>query len=228
MRVASSGRQYENVRASVWVPEALFLPAISKDALKKISRRVLSWRRHLRTGHTFADLARKINPIVRGWMHYYGAFYPSALYRLLARINTYLVRWIRKKYSPAAGAQDSPSGLAASCSRISLTVRALEVGQHDSRWLTIRMTRAVSPETVAYGSVGAGRWDPSRPPDQAHRPSREFGTVHARRTAQRVPTRRIKPQLTTGGCVFDQDRHRVTRYECVVSSVPRLNELRMR
>ncbi len=25
-------------------------------------------------------------------------FYPSALYRLLARINAYLVRWIRNKY----------------------------------------------------------------------------------------------------------------------------------
>ena len=30
-----------------------------------------------------------INPIVRGWMNYYGAFYPSALSTLLARINTY-------------------------------------------------------------------------------------------------------------------------------------------
>jgi len=28
----------------------------------------------------------------------YGRFYPSALYRLLARINAYLVRWIRNKY----------------------------------------------------------------------------------------------------------------------------------
>jgi RNA-directed DNA polymerase len=31
-------------------------------------------------------------------MHYYGRFYRSALYPLLVRINTYLVRWIRKKY----------------------------------------------------------------------------------------------------------------------------------
>ena len=48
--------------------------------------------------HTFAELARRINPIVRGWMQYYGAFYRSALYPLLQRINAYLVRWIRKKY----------------------------------------------------------------------------------------------------------------------------------
>jgi RNA-directed DNA polymerase len=75
-----------------------FLPAISKKALKKISTEVRSWRLHHRTGHTFADLARRINPIVRGWMQYYGAFYRSALYQLLSRINAYLVRWIRKKY----------------------------------------------------------------------------------------------------------------------------------
>ena len=53
---------------------------------------------HRRTDLNFADLARMINPVVRGWMNYYGAFYPSALSTLLARINTYLVRWVRKKY----------------------------------------------------------------------------------------------------------------------------------
>jgi RNA-directed DNA polymerase len=75
-----------------------FLPAISKEALKKISAEVRSWRLHRRMGHTFSELARRINPIVRGWMQYYGAFYRSALCQLLSRINAYLVRWIRKKY----------------------------------------------------------------------------------------------------------------------------------
>ena len=55
-------------------------PAISKEALKKISAEVRSWRLHSRTGTDRADLAREINPIVRGWMNYYGAFYRSALY----------------------------------------------------------------------------------------------------------------------------------------------------
>jgi group II intron reverse transcriptase/maturase len=75
-----------------------FLPAISKEALNRINAEVRSWRLHHRTGHTFHDLARRINPIVRGWTHYYGAYYRSALYPLLSRINAYLVRWIRKKY----------------------------------------------------------------------------------------------------------------------------------
>ncbi|TJZ92082.1 group II intron maturase-specific domain-containing protein, partial [Actinacidiphila oryziradicis] len=75
-----------------------FLPAASKEALKRMSAEVRSWRLHLRTGHTFVELARRINPIVRGWMQYYGAFYRTELYPLLQRINTYLMRWIRQKY----------------------------------------------------------------------------------------------------------------------------------
>lgn len=75
-----------------------FLPAISKEALKRLNAEVRSWRLHLRVGLTIKDLARRINPIVAGWMQYYGAFYRSALYPLLARINAYLVRWIRRKY----------------------------------------------------------------------------------------------------------------------------------
>jgi RNA-directed DNA polymerase len=80
-----------------------FLPAISKDALNKISAAVRYWRLHLRTGHTFKDVARRINPIVAGWMQYYGAFYRSALSPLLQRINAYLMRWIRKKYKRLRG-----------------------------------------------------------------------------------------------------------------------------
>ena len=75
-----------------------FTPAISPEALKKISREVRSWRIHARTRHSLDDLAARINPVVRGWMTYYGRFTPAALHPLLKRINGYLVRWARKKY----------------------------------------------------------------------------------------------------------------------------------
>ena len=42
------------------------VPAISKDAMNKISAEVRSWRLHTRTGLSEADLARRINPVVRG------------------------------------------------------------------------------------------------------------------------------------------------------------------
>ena len=47
-------------------------------------------------------------------MQYYGAFYRSALYPLLARINAYLMRWIRKKYRRLRHDQEGPP---ASCAR---------------------------------------------------------------------------------------------------------------
>ena len=77
---------------------ASFMPAVSKNALNTMSAVVRSWRLHRRTGSQLADLATWINPIIRGWMNYYGAFYRTALYRLWARINGYLLRWIRRKY----------------------------------------------------------------------------------------------------------------------------------
>lgn len=75
-----------------------FEPAISRDALKKISAEVRSWRLHRHMEMTSADLARWINPKVRGWMAYYGAFGRSELYLLLHRINTSLMRWLMSKY----------------------------------------------------------------------------------------------------------------------------------
>jgi RNA-directed DNA polymerase len=75
-----------------------FLPAVSKDALKRMSEEVRSWRIHTRSGTELEDIASWVNPIVRGWMTYYGRFYRTALNGLLQRINTYLVRWAKRKY----------------------------------------------------------------------------------------------------------------------------------
>ncbi|MEO3863048.1 reverse transcriptase domain-containing protein [Acrocarpospora sp. B8E8] len=80
-----------------------FSPAIGKDALKKLNEEVRKWRLHQRVNHTFGELAKGINPIVAGWMQYYGRFYRSKLYPLLGRINAYLVRWIRNKYKRLRG-----------------------------------------------------------------------------------------------------------------------------
>jgi RNA-directed DNA polymerase len=67
-----------------------FRPAVSNDALKRLGEEVRSWRLHRRVDLTVEELAKRINPIVAGWMQYYGRFYRSALYPLLMRINAYL------------------------------------------------------------------------------------------------------------------------------------------
>jgi RNA-directed DNA polymerase len=75
-----------------------FLPAVSPEALKAMGQQVREWRIHRRTRLELIEFADWINPIVSGWMTYYGRFYRSQLYPLLRRINTYLMRWARKKY----------------------------------------------------------------------------------------------------------------------------------
>ncbi len=75
-----------------------FLPAMSTDALQAKGDELRKMRIHRRTNLTLDDLARWLNPIVRGWMNYYGKFYRSAMYSLLLRVSSYLKRWAAKKY----------------------------------------------------------------------------------------------------------------------------------
>jgi RNA-directed DNA polymerase len=75
-----------------------FLPAVSRDALKKMSGEVRRWRINLRTTSDIGELAEWMNPVIRGWLTYYGKFYRTELDGLLRRINTYLVRWARRKF----------------------------------------------------------------------------------------------------------------------------------
>ena len=66
-----------------------FLPAMSKDALNDKSRTLHRWRLHLRTTFDLAERAEWMNPVIRGWMNYYGKFYRTELYALLcASIST--------------------------------------------------------------------------------------------------------------------------------------------
>jgi RNA-directed DNA polymerase len=45
-----------------------------------------------------SSIAEEINPQVRGWVNYYGAFYRSELRFLAWRINEQLARWAMHKF----------------------------------------------------------------------------------------------------------------------------------
>jgi RNA-directed DNA polymerase len=75
-----------------------FSPAVSDDAAKAIRQEIRSWKLQLRSDKSLRDLAYMFNPIVRGWVNYYGRYYPSMLYPTLRNLNRYLVRWARNKY----------------------------------------------------------------------------------------------------------------------------------
>ena len=75
-----------------------FLPAISPEALKAKGATLRTMRIHMRTNLSLNDLAAWLNPIVAGWMNYYGQYYRSALHPLLRRVSFYLRRWAARKY----------------------------------------------------------------------------------------------------------------------------------
>ena len=75
-----------------------FQPAMSPMALKDKSQELRRMRIHKHTAMDLRELAEWINPIVRGWMNYYGRFNRAEMYSLLNRVNTYVMRWARKKY----------------------------------------------------------------------------------------------------------------------------------
>jgi RNA-directed DNA polymerase len=80
-----------------------FTPAVSDDARKAISREIRSWHITRRSDKTLLDLARMFNPIVQGWVNFYGRFYKSWLYPVLRHINDGLVRWAMRKYKRLHG-----------------------------------------------------------------------------------------------------------------------------
>jgi RNA-directed DNA polymerase len=75
-----------------------FSPAVSPQALKAKGERLRELRIDHQTDLSLDDLAAWLNPIVAGWMGYYGRFHRSAVYPLLQRVNLYLRRWAAKKY----------------------------------------------------------------------------------------------------------------------------------
>ena len=44
------------------------------------------------------DLAKQLNPLLRGWIEYYGRYAPSALYPVLRYVNQTLVAWAMRKF----------------------------------------------------------------------------------------------------------------------------------
>ena len=75
-----------------------FSPAVSNAAAKRMRREIRAWQLGCRVDKRIDDLARMFNPIIRGWLTYYGRYYPSGLYPTLQYLDRRLARWAEGKY----------------------------------------------------------------------------------------------------------------------------------
>src|SRR5580704_4619049 len=80
-----------------------FNPAISGKAKKAKGKQIRDWHLNRRSSADLSSLADQINPQVRGWINYYGAFYRSGLRFLAWRINEHLARWAMQKFKRFRG-----------------------------------------------------------------------------------------------------------------------------
>ena len=75
-----------------------FTPAVSKVAMKAMRLKIRKMRVRMRTEMSIEQLAKWLNPIIQGWIAYYGRYYRSALYGMCRHVNKALVRWARRKF----------------------------------------------------------------------------------------------------------------------------------
>lgn len=77
-----------------------FNPPISNTSLKKISSEIRSWDVNQWIGWSLRlkEIAEKINPVIRGWINYYGKFYPTVLRKHLRYVDLRLASWARSKF----------------------------------------------------------------------------------------------------------------------------------
>jgi group II intron reverse transcriptase/maturase len=75
-----------------------FTPAVSDSAMTAMRTTIRELELRHRTELSLADLARQINPLLRGWIAYYGRYTPSALNPMLRYVNLTLRGWVMRKF----------------------------------------------------------------------------------------------------------------------------------
>ena len=80
-----------------------FTLAVSPSALKDMRETIRDLNIRRRTDVSMAAIARKLNPILRGWAGYYGRYTPSALTRIFAYVNQTLHAWVVRKFKRFKG-----------------------------------------------------------------------------------------------------------------------------
>jgi len=75
-----------------------FTAGASEEALKSMRKKTkkLGWRKQ--TGLSLSEIAKKVNPILNGWLNYFGRYRRSELYQVWRHFNQRLVAWARRKY----------------------------------------------------------------------------------------------------------------------------------
>ena len=80
-----------------------FTPAVSKAAVNSMRAKIRNSNLRKRTDLSLDDVAIKYNPILQGWLNYYGKYTRSGMYPVLRHFNKTLVTWSMRKFKKLKG-----------------------------------------------------------------------------------------------------------------------------
>jgi hypothetical protein len=88
---------------AVWGPRSGrlfcgFTPAVSVSALEAMRETIRELTIRRQTHVSLVDIARKINPLIKEWVEYYGRYTLSALTPIFLYVNQTLRAWVRRKF----------------------------------------------------------------------------------------------------------------------------------
>jgi RNA-directed DNA polymerase len=75
-----------------------FTPAICKEAKKGICKTIRETGVRNRSDLSLKQVADWLNPMINGWINYYGKYNKSALKPVMRQINFTLIKWSMRKY----------------------------------------------------------------------------------------------------------------------------------
>lgn len=75
-----------------------YTPAVSSAAVKSMRATTRKYNIRNRTDLSIEQIAKLYNPVLNGWLNYYGKYTRSAMYPVLRHFNCSLVAWAMRKY----------------------------------------------------------------------------------------------------------------------------------
>lgn len=80
-----------------------FSAAVSQSAKKSMRAKTKEIMKNMGTYKSLNEVADQLNPILRGWINYYGKYHKTALRSVFRHFNLSLIRWMMRKFKRFKG-----------------------------------------------------------------------------------------------------------------------------
>lgn len=71
---------------------------ICNKAAKAIREKMRTWDQKSKASGKLSEVATAINPMVMGWVNYYGRYHKEKLINVLKHVNLWILKWVMTKY----------------------------------------------------------------------------------------------------------------------------------